>query len=52
MLPFSSAGSPISREGAKNGVASKSGRKVVELDARVLAKECLREVGKEMGVGW
>ncbi|KAF7340848.1 Protein MON2 [Mycena sanguinolenta] len=30
--------------------ASSSGDEAIELDARVLARECLKEVGKEMGV--
>lgn len=34
------------------GLSEWESGKVIELDARVLARQCLKEVGKEMGVGW
>jgi len=46
--PLSNSAAPANASGTNGEV---DGEKAVELDARSLVKECLKEVGKEMGVG-
>lgn len=47
-------GSPLRTEFSRDSVVTNGGEgsvdQAVQLDARVLARECLKEVGKEMGV--